>query len=84
MPDGLRSRSGTVSRSRSVSRGDDSDGSRSPLSSSIPKTVVDKVDERPSHGEVEGTLAKEMRSADAAPDEVRHTGDVAGARNDGR
>lgn len=38
----------------------------------IPETVIDKVDpNEPSHGDVEGTLAHDMRKADAAPDLVR-------------
>lgn len=45
--------------------------SETPGGSPIPKTVLEKVDDRPSHGEVDGTAAKDMRMADAAPDEVR-------------
>ena len=33
--------------------------------------MVERVDDKPSYGEVDGTLAKEQRMADAAPDEVR-------------
>ena len=37
----------------------------------IPKTVVEKVDPMsPSHGEVPGTAAHDMRSADALPDVI--------------
>lgn len=37
----------------------------------MPRTVVERVDDRPSHGEVEGTAARDLRMADALPDEVR-------------
>lgn len=38
----------------------------------IPKTVVEKVEpENPSHGEVPGTAAYDIRTEDAQPDEVR-------------
>ena len=37
----------------------------------IPKTMVEKVDpDIPSHGEVPGTHAYELRQADTAPDKV--------------
>lgn len=42
-----------------------------PGGSPIPKLVVERVDNKPAHGEVEGTAAYEQRLADAAPDEVR-------------
>ena len=32
---------------------------------------MERVDDKPAYGEVEGTQAKELRMADAAPDEVR-------------
>lgn len=50
-----------------------STGSRpeTPGGSPVPKTVVERVDDKPAYGEVEGTEAKEMRMADAMPDEVR-------------
>ncbi|KAL8853558.1 MAG: hypothetical protein Q9221_001544 [Calogaya cf. arnoldii] len=35
---------------------------------SVPKTIVTKVDEEPSHGEVPGTEAYDMRAGDAEPD----------------
>jgi len=35
----------------------------------IPTTRVERVDDEPSHGEVPGTEAYDMRTADAAPDE---------------
>lgn len=69
VPEGARSRSGT--RSRAMSTLSSSSRSHTPGDSSVPKTVVERVDDKPAHGEVDGTLAKEMRSADAEPDEVR-------------
>lgn len=56
----------------------------SPGGSPIPKTVVEKVDDKPSYGEVEGTPAKEMRMADAMPDEVRRAPQSSGKRLEGR
>ncbi|KAJ5212265.1 uncharacterized protein N7498_003911 [Penicillium cinerascens] len=48
-----------------------------PGDSSIPRTVVEKVNpESPSHGEVPGTGAYEKRQADAVPDLVRTAGDL--------
>ncbi|KAG0641568.1 hypothetical protein HOY80DRAFT_883078, partial [Tuber brumale] len=38
---------------------------------SIPLVLVEKIDERPSHGEVPGTGAFERRMADASPDVIR-------------
>lgn len=72
VPDGQRSRSGTTSRSRAGSVMGEREMSRpaTPGGTAIPKTVVERVDDKPAHGEVEGTLAKEMRGADAEPDEV--------------
>ncbi len=69
VPEGRRSRSSTLGgRDRALS-GSPRPGT--PGGSPIPKTVVEKVDFKPSHGEVEGTEAKEIRRADAQPDEVR-------------
>nr|POE69072.1 hypothetical protein CFP56_72779 [Quercus suber] len=83
VPEGARSRSGT--RGRTMSNLSISSRPQTPGGSPIPKTVVDRVDDKPAHGEVEGTLAKEMRSADAAPDEVRKAPDEArNGRLDGR
>ncbi|KAK0327321.1 hypothetical protein LTR82_002084 [Friedmanniomyces endolithicus] len=73
VPEGLRSRSGTRSRAMSNLGGEGAgEGSRPQTSGGtpVPKTVVERVDEKPAHGEVEGTLAHEMRLADAEPDEV--------------
>ncbi|KAL9601793.1 MAG: hypothetical protein Q9219_002283 [cf. Caloplaca sp. 3 TL-2023] len=41
----------------------------------VPKTVITKVDEKPSHGEVPGTEAFNMRAEDATPDVVETKGD---------
>ena len=70
VPEGRRSRSGTQSRSRSNSLLPNS-RPQTPGGSPVPRTVVEKVDDKPSYGEVDGTLAKELRMADAEPDEVR-------------
>lgn len=81
IPDGQRSRSGTRTRGMSNL----SQSSRPGTPGGIPKTVVERVDDKPAHGEVEGTLAKEMRGADAEPDEVRNAPQVAvSGRLDGR
>ena len=58
-------------RSRSSSRLKEEDRPFSPGGSPVPKTVVDKVEsDHPSHGEVPGTAAYDLRKADAQPDEV--------------
>ena len=80
VPEGQRSRSATLSqqqggRGRSsshLSTASQQDISRPATPTSpIPMLVVERVDDVPAHGEVEGTLAREMRLADAEPDEVR-------------
>ncbi|KAI9835449.1 MAG: hypothetical protein M1819_002367 [Sarea resinae] len=38
--------------------------------SPVPTTRVEKVDDEPAHGEVPGTLAYDMRTQDAVPDEL--------------
>jgi len=60
-------------RSRSASQVFRDEGRRpsTPGGPAVPKLVVEKVEpEKPSHGEVPGTDAYEMRKADATPDEV--------------
>lgn len=60
-------------RSRSASQvfRDQNRRPSTPGSPAVPKLVVEKVEpEKPSHGEVPGTEAYEMRKADATPDEV--------------
>ena len=44
----------------------------------IPRTVVTRVDSKPSHGEVPGTDAYKIRVADAEPDVMEKKGDVPG------
>jgi hypothetical protein len=65
---GERSRSSTT-RSRSGS---------TPSNLRIPITKVEKVASSPSHGEVPGTKAFEMRKGDAEPDIVEEIGDAPG------
>jgi len=43
---------------------------RSTVTSPIPITRVERVDDEPAHGEVPGTDAYNMRTQDAVPDEV--------------
>lgn len=43
---------------------------RSGANSPIPTTRVERVDDAPSHGEVPGTAAYDIRSQDAVPDEL--------------
>ncbi|KAF2638349.1 hypothetical protein P280DRAFT_82512 [Massarina eburnea CBS 473.64] len=58
-------------RSRSTSRLSVSDRPLTPGGSVVPKTVVEKIDpDKPSHGDVPGTHAYELRAADAVPDVV--------------
>ncbi|OAG05902.1 uncharacterized protein CC84DRAFT_1119428 [Paraphaeosphaeria sporulosa] len=58
-------------RSRSASRVSISDRPYTPGGTQIPKTVVEKIDpDTPSHGDVPGTLAHDLRAADAVPDIV--------------
>ena len=58
-------------RSRSTSRVSASDRPYTPGGTQIPKTVVEKIDpDVPSFGDVPGTLAHELRAADAEPDVV--------------
>ena len=56
---------------------DDRNGAASP-EKPVPKTVITKVDSNPSHGEVPGTDAFNLRKGDARPDVVEKRGDVSG------
>jgi len=51
-----------------------SDAQSGPVSSAraspIPKTRVERVDDKPAYGEVPGTQAYRLREGDAAPDEI--------------
>lgn len=58
------------SRSRSASRVSASDRPLTPGGTPVPKTVVERVDDVPAHGEVPGTLAHQQRLADAEPDVI--------------
>jgi hypothetical protein len=59
-------------RSRSTSRVSESDRPVTPGGTPVPHLVVEKVDpSAPSHGDVPGTDAYDMRTADAQPDEVK-------------
>ncbi|KAK1752486.1 hypothetical protein QBC47DRAFT_363250 [Echria macrotheca] len=46
--------------------------SESHPASPIPRTRVEKVDDKPAYGEVPGTAAYQMREGDAAPDEIAY------------
>lgn len=56
---------------------DDRGGDISP-DDTIPTTVITRVDSEPSHGEIPGTDAFDMRKGDAKPDVVEKKGDVSG------
>lgn len=92
VPEGRRSRSATTtstaaavaSRSRSHSHLSDTSRPATPGGTPIPKTIVERVDDKPTHGEVEGTPAWQLRRGDAEPDEVRQAPAVAKQTDDGR
>lgn len=44
----------------------------------VPTTVITKVDSAPSHGEVPGTQAFDLRKGDAKPDILEKAGDPSG------
>jgi len=58
------------SRSRSASLVSVSDRPLTPGGTPVPKTIVERVDDKPAHGEVPGTLAHQQRLADAEPDVI--------------
>ncbi|KAF2128036.1 hypothetical protein P153DRAFT_432445 [Dothidotthia symphoricarpi CBS 119687] len=71
IPDGLRSRSTSrVSMSDRPLTPGGADRPLTPGGTPIPKTVVERIDDEPSHGEVPGTLAHQLRLADAEPDVI--------------
>ncbi len=75
VPEGARSRSASIRPQ---------DEAPPTPSSPIPKTVVEKVDpDVPSHGDVPGTYAHELRKADAEPDEVVQAPEAATMRLEG-
>ncbi|KAI5359369.1 hypothetical protein Slin14017_G102710 [Septoria linicola] len=91
VPEGRRSRSATLQISGTRSRGNSaastsSTGSRpmTPGGTPIPRLVVERVDNKPAHGEVEGTPAYEKRLADASPDEVRKASAAARSGENGQ
>jgi hypothetical protein len=49
--------------------------SESHPTSPIPKTRVERVDDKPAYGEVPGTAAYQLREEDAAPDEIAYVPD---------
>ncbi|MCJ1296489.1 hypothetical protein MMC34_008055 [Xylographa carneopallida] len=55
-----------------------SPGASTPTIVPIPRTVVTRVDSTPSHGEVPGTNAYNIRTEDAQPDSIEKKGDVPG------
>ncbi|MCJ1402074.1 hypothetical protein MMC11_005293 [Xylographa trunciseda] len=55
-----------------------SSGANIPTVVPIPRTVVTRVDSTPSHGEVPGTDAYNIRTEDAKPDIIEKKGDVPG------
>lgn len=57
---------------------------RSAPSSPIPRTRVEKVDDEPSHGQVPGTAAYQLRTEDAEPDEIAVIPEVGGNSCPGR
>ena len=61
---------GTSSRRSSVMP--EPDRTATPGGTPIPRTMVEKIDsEFPSHGDVPGTLAHDVRKADAVPDVIK-------------
>ena len=65
------------SSSRPSSRTGGSPQPSSPGGTPIPKTRVEKVDPTsPSHGEIPGTFAHELRKADAVPDAIVKAGET--------
>ncbi|TVY46366.1 Uncharacterized protein LOCC1_G004193 [Lachnellula occidentalis] len=72
----------TGSHSRSPS--DRSRASSTPGELPIPVLKVEKVDSTPSHGEVPGTHAYDLRKGDAEPDIVEEVGDAPGKSNPSR
>lgn len=91
VPEGRRSRSATLQIAGGRSRGNSaasnsSTGSRpmTPGGTPVPKLVVERVDNKPAHGEVEGTEAHAKRLADATPDEVRAASPIAASGENGQ
>jgi hypothetical protein len=68
-------RSGSRSRASTITR---SGAGSTPGDLPIPITKVERVDSTPSHGELPGTKAYELRKEDAKPDLVEEVGDATG------
>jgi len=64
------------SRASSISSRPRSRAGSTPGDRPIPKTRVERVDSKPSHGEVPGTEAYEKRAQDAQPDIIEEVGDI--------
>lgn len=72
-------------RSRSASRVRAEDRPLTPGGTPIPKTVVEKVDpDQPSHGDVPGTVAHELRKADAEPDVILKAPEIPNRESQGK
>ena len=67
-----------ILQAQEAGRTSSSEDAKSAVSSDIPipKTVITKVDSDPSHGEVPGTDAFDMRKGDAKPDLIEKKGDI--------
>ncbi|KAL9132236.1 MAG: hypothetical protein Q9217_000040 [Psora testacea] len=72
VPDVIRPLS---SQNQSLTDADYKRGAKSP-EVPVPTTIITKVDSNPSHGEVPGTEAYNIRKGDAKPDIVEKAGDV--------
>lgn len=66
------------SRTSSISSMSRSRAGSTPGDRPIPKTKVERIDSKPSHGEVPGTEAYEKRAQDAQPDIIEEVGDIQG------
>ena len=73
VPDAILPVSGQQKNPSSPSKGE-----KPSPETSIPRTVVTRVDSLPAHGEVPGTDAFNIRQGDATPDIVEKKGDVSG------
>lgn len=78
VPDMVVKASPRGSRTSSISSISRSRAGSTPGDRPIPKTRVERVDSKPSHGEVPGTEAYEKRREDAVPDTIEEVEDVQG------
>jgi len=78
VPDIVIKASPRGSRTSSISSVSRSRAGSTPGDRPIPRTRVERVDSKPSHGEVPGTEAYEKRREDAQPDIIEEVGDVQG------